>query len=309
MKRDFTKLLDITRKECDHLLKRAKHIKGLRQRGKPHQSLAGKSLAMIFEKASTRTRLSFETGMHELGGHAIFLSPTETQIGRGEPIKDTARVLSRYVNGVMIRTFSQDTVEDLAKWASIPVINGLSDQYHPCQTLADLQTIMEYKGSLRNVKVAYIGDGNNVANSWLEAAILMQMPFSIATPKGYLPDGELTKRASLSSDFTLTDDPAEAVRDADVIYTDVWVSMGQEKEKALRKKAFKGYRIDDKLLGLAHRDAIVMHCLPAYRGQEITDEVFERFSEVIFTQAENRLHAQKALLEWLLAGQAKTSAK
>lgn len=309
MKRDFTRLLGITQKECDQLLKRARQLKALRQAGKPWQPLTGKSLAMIFEKASTRTRLSFETGMNQLGGQAIFLSPTETQIGRGEPVKDTARVLSRYVDGVMIRTFSQDTVEELARWASIPVINGLSDQYHPCQTLADLQTIKEYKGSLRKVKVAYIGDGNNVANSWLEAAILMKIPFAIATPKGYLPDRELTKKASAGTDFTLTDDPAEAVRGADVIYTDVWVSMGQEKEKALRKKAFKGYRIDDRLLKLAHRDAIVMHCLPAYRGQEIADEVFERFQEVIFTQAENRLHAQKALLEWLLAGRAKASAQ
>jgi ornithine carbamoyltransferase len=309
VKRDFTRLLDISRKECDQLLKRARQLKALRQAGKPWQPLKGKSLAMIFEKASTRTRLSFETGMHQLGGQAIFLSPSETQIGRGEPIQDTARVLSRYVDGVMIRTFSQDTVEDLARWAAIPVINGLSDQYHPCQTLADLQTIAEYKGSLKKVKVAYIGDGNNVANSWLEAAILMKMPFAIATPKGYLPDRDLVQKASEGTDLTLTDDPAEAVRGADVIYTDVWVSMGQEKEKALRKKAFKGYRIDDKLLGLAHRDAIVMHCLPAYRGQEITDEVFERFQEVIFTQAENRLHAQKALLEWLLAGRTKASAQ
>ncbi len=309
MKRDFTRLLSITKKECDQLLKRARQLKALRKAGKPWEPLAGKSLAMIFEKASTRTRLSFEAGMRQLGGQAIFLSPTDTQIGRGEPIQDTARVLSRYVDGVMIRTFSQNTVEDLARWASIPVINGLSDQYHPCQTLADLQTIQEFKGDRRKVKVAYIGDGNNVANSWLEAAILMKMPLAIATPKGYLPDRELTERASVAADFTPTDDPAEAVRDADVIYTDVWVSMGQEKEKALRKKAFKGYRIDDKLLRLAHRDAIVMHCLPAYRGQEITDEVFERFQEVIFTQAENRLHAQKALLEWLLAGRTKTSAE
>jgi len=309
VKRDFTRLLSITKKECDQLLKRARQLKAFRQAGKPWQPLTGKSLAMIFEKASTRTRLSFETGMHQLGGQAIFLSPSETQIGRGEPIQDTARVLSRYVDGVMIRTFSQDTVEDLARWAAIPVINGLSDQYHPCQTLADLQTIAEYKGSLKKVKVAYIGDGNNVANSWLEAAILMKMPFAIATPKGYLPDRDLVQKASEGTDLTLTDDPAEAVRGADVIYTVVWVSMGQEKEKALRKKAFKGYRIDDKLLGLAHRDAIVMHCLPAYRGQEITDEVFERFQEVIFTQAENRLHAQKALLEWLLAGRTKASAQ
>ncbi|MBP1749457.1 MAG: argF [Deltaproteobacteria bacterium] len=304
MKRDFTKLLDITRKECDHLLKRAKRIKELRRKGKPYQPLAGKNLAMIFEKASTRTRLSFEAGMHELGGYAIFLSPAETQIGRGEPVQDTARVMSRYVHGIMVRTFSQTIVDDLAKWATIPVINGLSDQLHPCQILADLFTIGEYKGDLGNVKIAYIGDGNNVANSWLEAAILLKMPFSIATPKGYLPDRELVRMASENPDFVLTDDPTEAVRDADVIYTDVWVSMGQEKEKVSRKKAFKGYKIDDTLLKAAHREAIVMHCLPAYRGQEITGEVFEQFSDVIFTQAENRLHVQKALLEWLLKGPA-----
>jgi len=309
VKRDFTRLLDITKKECDHLLKRAKRLKELRREGKPYQPLAGRTLAMIFEKASTRTRISFEVGMHELGGHAIFLSPSETQIGRGEPIRDTARVMSRYVHGVMVRTFSQTIVDDLAKWATIPVINGLSDQLHPCQVLSDLFTIGEYKGDLRNVKVAYIGDGNNVANSWIEAAILLKIPFSIATPKGYLPDAELVKMASEGPGFTLTDDPAEAVRDADVIYTDVWVSMGRESEQASRKKAFKGYKIDDTLLKAAHRDVIVMHCLPAYRGQEITDEVFERFSDVIFTQAENRLHAQKALLEWLLKGSAKALAE
>lgn len=309
MKRDFTKLLDITRKECDHLLKRAKRIKELRRKGKPYQPLAGKTLAMIFEKASTRTRISFEVGMREMGGHAIFLSPGETQIGRGEPIRDTARVMSRYVHGIMVRTFAQSIVDDLAKWAAVPVINGLSDQLHPCQILADLFTIGEYKGDLKNVKIAYIGDGNNVANSWLEAAILLKVPFAIAAPKGYEPDSELVGMASKNPDFTLTDDPKEAVRNADVIYTDVWVSMGQESEKISRKKAFKGYKIDDKLLENAHRDAIVMHCLPAYRGQEITDDVFERFSDVIFTQAENRLHVQKALLEWLLKGPAKALAE
>ncbi len=309
MKRDFTKLLDITGKECNHLLKRAKRIKELRGRGKPYQPLAGKTLATIFEKASTRTRLSFEAGMHELGGHAIFLSPGETQIGRGEPIRDTARVMSRYVHGIMVRTFSQSIVDDLAKWASIPVINGLSDQLHPCQILSDLFTIEEFKGNLRNVKVAYIGDGNNVANSWIEAAILLRTPVSIAAPKGYAPDRELVKLAGENPGFMLTEDPAEAVSDADVIYTDVWVSMGQESEQAARKKAFKGYRIDDTLLKAAHRDAIVMHCLPAYRGQEITDEIFERFSHVIFTQAENRLHVQKALLEFLLKGPAKALAE
>ncbi len=309
MKRDFTKLLDITKKEYDHLLKRAKQLKELRRKGKAHETLKGKNLAMIFEKASTRTRISFEAGMQELGGHAVFLSPTETQIGRGEPIQDTARVMSRYVHGIMVRTFSQGIVDDLAKWATIPVINGLSDQLHPCQILSDLFTIKEYKGDPSKVKVAYIGDGNNVANSWIEAAILLKMPFAIAAPKGYEPDRELVAAASKNPGFVLTDDPKEAVRGADVIYTDVWVSMGQEKEKAARKKAFKGYKIDDRLLKHAHRDAIVMHCLPAYRGQEITGEVFERFSDVIFTQAENRLHVQKALLEWLLKGQATTLAE
>lgn len=300
MKRDFTRLLDISKKECDELIRKAKRIKGLRQKGKPYKPLDGKTLAMIFEKASTRTRLSFEAGMQEMGGNAIFLSPNETQIGRGEPIQDTARVMSRYVHAIMVRTFSQEIVDDLAKWATIPVINGLSDEYHPCQTLADLMTIKEYKGNYDKVKIAYIGDGNNVANSWLEAVCLIGMPFSIATPKGYLPNRELVDRASKNKTFTLTNDPVEAVRNADVVYTDVWVSMGQEKEKMARKKAFKGYRIDDTLLGYANPDVIVMHCLPAYRGQEITDEVFEKHSDVIFTQAENRLHAQKALLEWLL---------
>ena len=300
MKRDFTKLLDISKKEADHLIKRTKELKDLRRKGSVYRPLAGKSLAMIFEKASTRTRLSFETGIHELGGQGIFLSPSETQIGRGEPIKDTARVLSRYVNAVMIRTYSQQIVDDLAKWATIPVINGLSDHCHPCQILSDIFTIGEFKGGHKGVKIAYIGDGNNVANSWLEAAILLKLNFSIATPKGYTPDGELLEKALKNRNFGITNDPAEAVRDADVIYTDVWVSMGQEKEKETRKKAFKGYKIDNKMLAHAGRDAIVMHCLPAYRGQEITEEVFERYSDVIFTQAENRLHMQKALLEWLM---------
>jgi len=300
VKRDFTKLLDITKKECDHLLKRAGRLKELREKGSAYRPLAGKSLAMIFEKASTRTRLSFETGIHELGGHGIFLAPSETQIGRGEPVKDTARVLSRYVDAVMIRTYSQEIVDELARWSTIPVINGLSDHCHPCQILSDIFTIGEYRGSPGNVKIAYIGDGNNVANSWLEAAILLKLHFSIATPKGYAPDKALVEKASKNGDFDITNDPVEAVRDADVIYTDVWVSMGQEKEKEARKKAFKGYKIDSKLLANARKDAIVMHCLPAYRNQEITDEVFERYSDVIFTQAENRLHVQKALLEWLM---------
>ena len=300
MKKDFTKFLDINKKECLHLLEKAKELKKLRKAGKEYKPLAGKSLAMIFEKASTRTRISFEVGIHELGGQGIFLSSGETQIGRGEPVKDTARVLERYVDAVMIRTYSQDVVEELAKWASIPVINGLSDLYHPCQILADLVTIQEYKGDFKGKKIAYIGDGNNVANSWIEAAILLGLTFSLATPEGYEPEKTLFAEARKSKTFFYSTDPFEAVKGADVIYTDVWVSMGQEREQGERKKAFAKYRIDDKLLKNAKKDVMVMHCLPAYRGQEITDEVFEKYSNMIFAQAENRLHAQKALLEWLM---------
>ena len=300
MKRDFTKFLDINKKECLHLLKRAKELKKLRKAGKEHKPLAGKNLAMIFEKASTRTRISFEVGMYELGGQGIFLSPNETQIGRGEPVKDTARVLERYVDAIMVRTYSQDVVEELAKWSYIPVINGLSDLYHPCQILADLLTIQEYKGNFQNKKIVYIGDGNNVANSWIEAALLLDLNFSLATPEQYKPEEKLFTEARKNSTFFYSSDPFEAVKGADVIYTDVWVSMGQEREQRERKKAFAKYKIDDKLLENAKKDVMVMHCLPAYRGQEITDTVFEKYSDMIFTQAENRLHAQKALLEWLI---------
>jgi ornithine carbamoyltransferase len=300
VKRDFTKFLDINKKECLHLLQRAKDLKKLRKSGKDYKPLAGKSLAMIFEKASTRTRISFEVGMYELGGQGVFLSPGETQIGRGEPIKDTARVLQGYVDAIMVRTYSQSVVEELAQWAGIPVINGLSDLYHPCQILADLFTIQEYKGAFQGKKIAFIGDGNNVANSWLEAAILLGLNFSLATPEEYRPEEKLFAKAQKNKAFFYSSDPFEAVKGADVIYTDVWVSMGQEKEQKERKKAFAKYKIDDKLLKNAKKDVMVMHCLPAYRGQEITDQVFERYSDMIFRQAENRLHTQKALLEWLI---------
>lgn len=300
MKRDFTKLLDISRDEGNYLLERTQFLKTLRSSGKEHKPLKDKNLAMIFEKASTRTRVSFEVGMRDLGGHATYLSAAETQIGRGEPIKDTARVLSRYTDAIMIRTYSQDNVDEFARWASVPVINGLSDLYHPCQILADLFTILENKGTIEKVKIAYVGDGNNVANSWIEAAILFNLNLSIAAPKGYKPDQALLKKAKKKRNFSFTDDPAEAVKGADVVNTDVWASMGQESEKEERKKAFAGYRVDKKLLKNAKKDVIVLHCLPAYRNEEITEEVFELFSDVIFTQAENRLHAQKALLEWLI---------
>jgi ornithine carbamoyltransferase len=301
LKRDFTKLLDVSKDEGAHLLERTAFLKKLRISGKEHKPLKNKNLAMIFEKASTRTRVSFEVGMRDLGGHPIYLSAGETQIGRGEPIKDTARVLSRYTNAIMIRTYSQNSVDELARWASVPVINGLSDLYHPCQILADLFTILENKGTIEDVKIAYVGDGNNVANSWIEAAILFGLNLSIATPKGYNPDQALLKKAKKSSSFFLTNDPMEAVKGADIVNTDVWASMGHESEKEERKKAFDGYRVDKKLLKHAKKNAIVLHCLPAYRNEEISEDIFEQFSETIFTQAENRLHVQKALLEWLIA--------
>jgi ornithine carbamoyltransferase len=303
LKRDFTKLLDINKDEGNYLLERTKFLKTQRIKGKEHKPLKDKNLAMIFEKASTRTRVSFEVGMRDLGGHAMYLSSAETQIGRGEPIKDTARVLSRYTDAIMIRTYSQDNVDEFARWASVPVINGLSDLYHPCQILADLFTIQEQKGSLENVKIAYIGDGNNVANSWIEAAILFGLNLSVATPKGYKPDQTLLKKAKKKDSFFFTDDPVAAVKGADVVNTDVWASMGQESEKEVRNKAFAGYKLDSKLLKHARKGFIVLHCLPAYRNEEISEEIFEQFSEVIFSQAENRLHAQKALLEWLIVKQ------
>jgi ornithine carbamoyltransferase len=300
MKRDFTKLLDLTRGECLSLLDRTRFLKDVRRARGTCNPLKGRTLAMIFEKASTRTRISFEVGVQELGGRAVFLSPTDTQMGRGEPVRDTARVLSRYVDAIMIRTFAQETVEELARWASIPVINGLSDLYHPCQVLADLFTVTELKGDLRNVKVAWVGDGNNMANSWLEASILLGFRLSIASPPGYGPDEALAKVGMEKGLLTLSTEPAEAVSGADVINTDVWTSMGMEEEKEARRKAFASFRVDGALLRGAKPDAVVLHCLPAPRGEEVTEEVFEGFQEVIFTQAENRLHAQKALLEWLI---------
>lgn len=302
LKRDFTKLLDISKDEGIYLLERTKFLKDMRRRGKEHKPLKDKNLSMIFEKASTRTRVSFEVGIRDLGGHSMYLNAGETQIGRGEPIKDTARVLSRYTDAIMIRTFSQDNVDEFARWASVPVINGLSDLYHPCQILADLFTIEENKGSIQNVKIAYIGDGNNVANSWIEAAILFGLNLSMATPKNYRPDHALLREAKKNGRFLYTNDPVEAVKGADVVNTDVWASMGQESEKEERKKTFTGYRVDGKLLKNARKNVIVMHCLPAYRNEEISGEVFEQHSEVIFTEAENRLHTQKALLEWLIKG-------
>lgn len=300
MKRDFTKLLDIKKAEGIYLLERGKFLKKVRKDKREYKPLKDKSLAMIFEKASTRTRVSFEVGMRELGGNTIVLNAGETQIGRGEPIQDTARVLSRYVDAIMIRTYSQNNVEEFAQWASVPLINGLSDLYHPCQILSDLFTIKEIKGDFKDIKITYIGDGNNVANSWIEASILFGLNLVIATPGNYKPAQTLLEKAKKNRRFIFTDDPYEAVRGADVVNTDVWVSMGQESERKDRKRAFVPYRIDEKLLKNAKKDVIVMHCLPAHRDEEISEGVFEKYQEVIFTQAENRLHIQKALLEWLL---------
>jgi ornithine carbamoyltransferase len=257
---------------------------------------------MIFQKASTRTRVSFEVGMTRLGGHALFLSPADTQIGRGEPLRDTARVLSRYVDAIVIRTFRQETVEELAAWASVPVINGLTDDHHPCQVLADLMTAQERGFDLRRMTVAFIGDGNNVANSWVEAAHLLGFSLRVASPKGFEPDAKILREAAAGGkgDVRLVRDPADAVKGADIVYTDVWTSMGQEKQRRRRLEAFRGYAVDDGLLRNARREAIVMHCLPAHRGEEITDEVMEGPRSAVFDEAENRMHVQIALLAKLI---------
>ena len=268
--------------------------------GIEHHLLKGKTLGMIFQKSSTRTRVSFETGMYQLGGQALFLSNRDLQIGRGEPVQDTARVLSRYLDGIMIRTFEQKEVEDLAKYGSIPIINGLTDYCHPCQVLADLMTIREHKNTFDGLKFCFIGDGNNMANSLIVGAITMGMECAIACPADYKPDAEIIKWASENGKFTCSDDILACAKDADVIYTDVWASMGQEQEKAEREKIFKNYQINDEVMAAAHDDAMVLHCLPAHRGEEITAEVFEAHADEIFDEAENRLHAQKAVLVKLL---------
>lgn len=293
------KLLDLSRDEIFNLLDLADKLKKEQKAGIAHPILKGKTLGMIFQKSSTRTRVSFETGMYQLGGQALFLSSRDLQIGRGEPIEDTARVLSRYLDGIMIRTFEQKEVEDLARYGSIPIINGLTDQYHPCQILADLQTIREQKGSLNGLKACYIGDGNNMANSIIIGFLKCGMSVSMACPKGYEPCEEALDFAK-DKPFTLTDNVFEAAKEADVLLTDVWASMGQEDEKAKREAAFKGYQINQEVLNAAKADCMVLHCLPAHRGEEITAEVFENHADEIFNEAENRLHAQKAVLVTLM---------
>ena len=291
------KLLDLSSEEIKEILDLADKLKYENKNGIEHHILKGKTLGMVFEKSSTRTRVSFETGMYQLGGQALFLSPRDLQIGRGEPIEDTARVLSRYIDGIMIRTFEQKEVEDLAKYGSIPIINGLTDFCHPCQVLADLMTIREYKGKLEGLKMCYIGDGNNMTNSLIVGGLKMGMTVSVATPKGYEPDSTVLEFAKAYDCFSLVNDPYEAAKDADVIFTDVWASMGQEDEANERRKVFEGiYQVNEDLLKVANDGCMVQHCLPAHRGEEITAETFEKHADEIFDEAENRLHAQKAVL-------------
>lgn len=291
------KLLDLSKEEIIGILNLADQLKYENKNGIEHKLLKGKTLGMIFQKSSTRTRVSFETGMYQLGGQALFLSNRDLQIGRGEPVQDTARVLSRYIDGIMIRTFEQKEVEDLAQYGSIPIINGLTDFCHPCQVLADLMTIREHKGRLEGLKLTYIGDGNNMANSLIVGGLKVGMTVAIACPDDYQPDPSVLEFAKEYGDkFIMTSDIQAAAKDADVLYTDVWTSMGEEAESEKRKKAFAGYQINDAVMAVAKSDAMVQHCLPAHREEEITAKVFEAHADEIFDEAENRLHAQKAVM-------------
>ena len=295
------KMLDLSQQEIFELLDLADKLKYQTKHGIPHPILQGKTLGMIFQKASTRTRVSFETGMYQLGGYPLFLSANDLQIGRGEPVQDTARVLSRYLDGIMIRTFAQKEVEDLAEYGSIPIINGLTDFCHPCQVLADLLTIREKKDTFDGLKMCYIGDGNNMANSLIVGGLKVGMEVSVACPDDYRPVDQIMEFAKGYGDmFSITNKPIVAAENADVILTDVWSSMGMESEIEKRKIAFAGYQVNDEIMGAAHSDAMVMHCLPAHRGEEITEKVFEAHAAEIFDEAENRLHAQKAVMVKLM---------
>jgi ornithine carbamoyltransferase len=305
VKKDLLAISDLSTGEIEKILGLSASLKKMLKQGKLHHPLKGKSLGMIFEKSSTRTRVSFEVGMYQLGGQALFLSSSDLQIGRGEPIADTAKTLSRYLDGIMIRTFAQATVEELARHASIPVINGLTDLHHPCQALADIFTIKEKRGKLKGLKFAYIGDGNNMAHSLIEACVKMGIHVSVACPPGYEPDAGIMREARLVADrnrceLRVSNNPEKAVKDADIVYTDVWASMGQEKEHARRVHAFRGYQVNEALMKLAATNALIMHCLPAHRGEEIADDVIDGPRSVVFDQAENRLHTQKAVLELLI---------
>jgi ornithine carbamoyltransferase len=301
-KRDFLRLTDFTAGEVDALLKRSLALKKRWKKGLRDNSLAGKCIGLIFDKASTRTRVSFEVAMRQLGGSSIYLDPGTTQIKRGESIADSARVLSRYLDGVVLRTFDHAIVEEWSRWASVPIINGLTDLLHPCQIFCDLLTIVEKKKTYRGLKLAYVGDGNNVANSWVEAASMLDFSLALACPKWYEPDAHILKEAGekVKGRLMISQDPVEAVRGADIVYTDVWASMGQEEEREERLKTFQGYRVDAKLMQKAGENALVMHCLPAHAGEEISAEVLEGPQSIVFDQAENRLHGQKGILEFLL---------
>ncbi|MBP1568144.1 MAG: ornithine carbamoyltransferase [Oscillospiraceae bacterium] len=294
-------MMQLSKEEIIDLLNLADQLKYELKHGIPHPHLKGKTLGMIFQKASTRTRVSFETGMYQLGGYPLFLSSNDLQIGRGEPVQDTARVLSRYLDGIMIRTFEQKEVEDLAKYGSIPIINGLTDYCHPCQVLADLMTVREFKGSFDGLKMCYIGDGNNMANSLITGFLKVGMSVSVACPDDYQPAETVLEYARSTGRFTMTNKPLEAAKGADVLLTDVWASMGQEGEAEKRKIAFAGYQINDEIMAAANEKAMVLHCLPAHREEEITEKVFEAHAEEIFEEAENRLHAQKAVMVKLMA--------
>lgn len=297
--RDFLAIPDYSKDELLALFELAERMRDGTYTDKP---LAGKSLAMIFMKSSTRTRVSFEVGTWQLGGHALFLSPRDVQLGRGEPVADTARVLSRYVDGIMIRTYSHAEVQELAKYATVPVINGLTDLLHPCQILADVLTIRQHLGGIDGKKIAWIGDGNNMANSWINAAYRLGFDLTLACPEGYDPDAEILKRAQTVANVRVVRDPAEAADGADVINTDVWASMGQESEQAVREKAFKGYIVDEALMKRARASAIFLHCLPAHRGEEVAAEVIDGPQSCVWDEAENRLHIQKAIMANLIGG-------
>ncbi len=302
MKKDFLSLSDWSLDDLEAIFALTRDLKAKQQQRIPHRLLDGKTLAMIFEKSSTRTRVSFEVGMFQLGGHALFLHSGNTQMGRGEPIRDSAKVMSRYCDGVMIRTFAHSIVEEFAAHSSVPIINGLTDLNHPCQLMADLFTVSEHRSNYRDLVYCWIGDGNNMANSWINASSVFGFELRIATPKGYEPDpGVIEKARQAGARLILTSDPCEAAAGADILNTDVWASMGQEEEQQIRAKAFAGFQINSKLLSTANTDALVLHCLPAHRDEEITNEVIEGSQSIIFDEAENRLHVQKAIMATLMA--------
>ncbi len=298
--RDFLQISDYSAGEIDKLFSIAEAMRAGKYKKKP---LAGKSLAMIFMKSSTRTRVSFEVGAWQLGGHALFLSPRDVQLGRGEPIADTARVLSRYVDGIMIRTFAHSEIEELARYADVPIINGLTDLVHPCQVLADVLTVRQHLGGYKGKRFAWIGDGNNMANSWLNAAYVLGFELTLACPEGYDPNPMILQRAASKAKIRIVRDPAEAADKADVVNTDVWASMGQEEEQTTREKAFKGFRVDESIMKRAKEDAIFLHCLPAHRGEEVAPEVIDGPQSRVWDEAENRLHIQKAIMAVLMGGE------